>query len=98
MTFECIQCKKIFLSHTHYVLHMRFQHEQLLEPQKILIKSENETIDNVCKICFVNKPKALFYPCGHSQFCLDCANKVFYQSGHCPICRSNTKDVVEIFT
>lgn len=52
------------------------------------------SLPKTCGICYVNKPNALIYPCGHATFCLKCANKL---KNKCPMCRNPILDIVQIF-
>lgn len=50
---------------------------------------ENES----CKICYTNKKEVVYIPCGHIVACKKCGTGFT----NCPACRSNVKDIIQIF-
>ena len=50
--------------------------------------------EDYCKICYANRVKTVFCPCGHSVSCISCAKRV----KTCPICRRNIAHKQTIFT
>ena len=46
-----------------------------------------------CCICYLDKPLVSVFKCGHTDMCIDCANK---WKSSCPICRNNELIVPEI--
>lgn len=102
---KCNICEKLFQNSVHYILHMRFFHSQLLEPQHVTVIHEEPDNQNdieeedMCRICMVKKRDSVMYPCGHMHYCIACANRV-YQSTRkpsCPTCRNPIKDVIKVF-
>jgi len=59
---------------------------------------ENTTREQLCSICMENLRNAVFVPCGHSQFCMKCANRVeralFPQ---CPVCKKNIETSIRLY-
>ena len=50
--------------------------------------------EDYCKICYTNRVKTVFCPCGHSVSCISCAKRV----KSCPICRRSIAHKQTIFT
>ena len=53
--------------------------------EEIQEKAEEEEI---CLICFENKPNAVLMPCGHGGGCLECAQDILKKSRVCFLCKS----------
>ncbi|CAO2839606.1 unnamed protein product [Amaranthus hypochondriacus] len=51
--------------------------------------------NDFCSICHKNKIDSVLYRCGHMCTCVNCANKLQWSSGVCPICQSQIVDVVQ---
>ena len=49
----------------------------------------------VCKICLSDKPRMIFYPCGHLFCCAECASRL--PDERCPVCRQNIADTLPAF-
>lgn len=105
--YPCLPCEKSFGNEVTFVLHMRFKHDLLTEPQLEKIKPPCSTVKqepkqstnsgkvSTCLVCVYEKPNALIYPCGHLHYCLACAKKV--NNNRCPTCRSEILDIVQVF-
>jgi hypothetical protein len=52
---------------------------------------------NCCITCLSKSRCALFLPCRHLTFCVDCARIQTAISNLCPICRSPIKEVLNVF-
>lgn len=67
--------------------------KEVIKKQKNIIKEKEdriEELDKKCSVCFTNKCKIIFIPCGHLCMCNDCNNRCRqYNMSFCPICRSN---------
>ncbi|XP_019363839.1 PREDICTED: E3 ubiquitin-protein ligase NEURL3 isoform X2 [Gavialis gangeticus] len=49
-----------------------------------------------CTICYARVADTLLYPCGHTDCCYGCVQRMLATDARCPICRQNIKDVVRI--
>uniref|UniRef100_A0A7M4FZM2 Neuralized E3 ubiquitin protein ligase 3 n=1 Tax=Crocodylus porosus TaxID=8502 RepID=A0A7M4FZM2_CROPO len=49
-----------------------------------------------CIICYAHMANTLLYPCGHTDCCYGCVQRMLATGAQCPICRQNIKDVVRI--
>eukprot|EP00800_Vazella_pourtalesii_P017587 TRINITY_DN540_c0_g1_i2.p1 TRINITY_DN540_c0_g1~~TRINITY_DN540_c0_g1_i2.p1 ORF type:complete len:358 (-),score=77.82 TRINITY_DN540_c0_g1_i2:763-1836(-) len=58
------------------------------------IGGEKKIKQDYCKICFANRVKTVFCPCGHSVSCISCAKRITT----CPICRKSIAHKQTIFT
>ena len=58
------------------------------------IGGEKIVKQDYCKICFTNRVKTVFCPCGHSVSCISCAKRITT----CPICRKSIAHKQTIFT
>ena len=58
------------------------------------IGREKRGKQDYCKICFTNRVKTVFCPCGHSVSCISCAKRITT----CPICRKSIAHKQTIFT
>jgi len=47
----------------------------------------------LCKICYEEKIKVIFVPCGHAISCIECA----FSLEHCAICRHPFSNVIRIY-
>ena len=55
-------------------------------------KKENKFLEDICSICYTNKPNKIFIPCKHN-FCSFCADKL-EEGKKCPICRSKVLIII----
>ncbi|KAH9301700.1 hypothetical protein KI387_013283, partial [Taxus chinensis] len=59
-----------------------------LKTNKEKVQKEKETSECVvCWECLTPENRALLAPCGHTQVCIQCAQKVFTTQKECPLCR-----------
>merc|ERR1711907_669593 len=60
--------------------------------------TQEETEENLCVICTVNRRAVVFLPCGHMVSCKSCAQRLV-QGGHaaCPNCRSFISQQVDVY-
>ncbi|KAI6650520.1 E3 ubiquitin-protein ligase MYLIP-like [Oopsacas minuta] len=66
-----------------------------LDISKISVEGGEKRIkQEYCKICYANRVKTVFCPCGHSVSCISCAKLV----NTCPICRKSIAYKQTIFT
>lgn len=56
------------------------------ELSKSLQKDSNSSLKS-CSICFNRPSDAVFFPCGHSNLCEQCASDIFKNIGSCCFCR-----------
>ncbi len=57
------------------------------------LHTETPASTALCCICMDNAPNATFKDCGHTGFCLECANSIqASKSPHCPTCRAELKE------
>lgn len=57
---------------------------------KIIQEEKTNYLENYCIICWKNKSKNIFIPCGHYCFCEECVTVLqrFDRTTRCPICRT----------
>jgi len=61
--------------------------------------SENDDEDAMCVVCMASPKTHAFVPCGHRCVCKDCGDAVVRGAdAACPICRSASNCVMQIFT
>ena len=51
-----------------------------------------------CVICYNDKKKTVFRPCGHLVACRDCSIKIINSTKQCPICKASIDKIHEIET
>lgn len=51
---------------------------------------------NQCKVCFSGPQTHMFYPCGHTGYCIQCATRG-KDRGRCFECRQRIVDVVRYY-
>jgi Zinc finger, C3HC4 type (RING finger) len=68
---------------------------EIVNPQVVIPKIEEEPNDEDCLICAVKKKQGAFYPCGHVCCCTDCGPR--FKNGECPYCRTKVNDFIKIF-
>lgn len=53
--------------------------------------------EQLCFICYTNRPDAVLLECGHAGLCTECASRMMdRQQANCPICRRVIAQVVEL--
>lgn len=50
-----------------------------------------------CKICILKEANAVFYKCGHSSVCFECASRIRSQTNKCPFCKSDIEDIIRTY-
>ena len=50
--------------------------------------------NEICCVCYENKPNTFNMPCRHGGFCELCAQEVFNRKGVCPLCRTKISSVI----
>lgn len=53
--------------------------------------------DACCLACQSAKRNALFLPCRHICFCINCTNMHIKKHKECPICRTSIKEILNVF-
>lgn len=56
-----------------------------------------ETKDAVCTVCMDGALTHLFAPCGHMCLCKTCATTQFKAGDQCPVCRTVSVSIVQLF-
>ena len=69
---------------------------KILEQENSKLKQELHC-DNNCSICFEFSRNHAMIPCGHKITCGDCAAKLLMGSGHCPVCRKDIIDILQVY-
>eukprot|EP00936_MAST-01D_sp_MAST-1D-sp1_P002358 g2358.t1 len=54
----------------------------------------DDGIDADCVVCMQNACGAVLLPCGHGDFCFECAQKVATRKAECPICRTPIREAL----
>ena len=54
----------------------------------------DDGIDAECIVCMQNACGAVLIPCGHGDFCFECAQKVATRNAECPICRTPIREAL----
>lgn len=80
----CSECAKLALEKKETCPLCRFPIIQVSEG----FKMNND--DDLCILCFENKPDTIIMPCGHTGVCSSCLNNWLKENRVCPCCR--TKD------
>ena len=77
------------------------QHREILnDPDPLsdtVSQSEESTAGDpatMCKICYCKKANIALIPCGHSNFCRECAIKF---DSECPVCRTAITGKIKIY-
>lgn len=50
--------------------------------------------EELCIICFDQKPNSLYKQCNHGGLCKDCSIEIFNSHKKCPLCRANIEYVI----
>lgn len=73
---------------------------QELEPTELLENTVDSVLESkekgTCELCCSNVDNAVFMECRHGGACVDCAIKIWEQSGNCYLCREPITQVLEI--
>ena len=86
----------------------RRQIDVLIEQQQICIDNLKQIEDRLdktlaaskkryCIVCWEHESNFAFLPCGHKIVCGMCAITILGNSKQCPVCRSETYDIQEIW-
>ena len=75
-----------------------YEFEQITEEPNdtnIISNIENKNIKECC-ICITQyKQKYVLIPCGHTQVCFNCYNKL--QQKKCPLCNKQIKNIIKMY-
>ena len=50
-----------------------------------------------CVVCWAHDKDVGCIPCGHVAMCKSCSKAVMAQSGLCPVCRQNIREIVQLY-
>lgn len=56
----------------------------------------NESMANLCSVCFANEPDSVFMRCGHGGICYDCAIDIWKKSNECYLCREEIEQILQV--
>ena len=70
-------------------------HIQDVEQTETLTTNNNKI---ECLACTDKSRNAVFLPCRHLVYCLDCSHLHIKQNTSCPICRTKISEIINIFT
>lgn len=78
---------------TQNVLKLKNREDDIELPENY---SENSEL---CCVCMANQKNTVIYPCGHRALCNACAKDVKSRaSKRCPLCRTQIKDIITIYS
>lgn len=67
------------------------------EPRRLQAEAKvNESIANLCGVCFANEPDSVFMRCGHGGICYDCAIDIWKSTGECYLCRDEIEQILQV--
>ena len=66
-----------------------------LPGQKAVTENDDDDED-LCYICYMNKPSCVFLDCGHGGVCIDCALQTIEQKRTCGLCRKEVTQMIEV--
>jgi hypothetical protein len=52
--------------------------------------------ENTCLICWEKESDAILLECGHCGICIQCAQTLWHQTRHCPLCREGFAAIMHI--
>lgn len=70
--------------------------EDLDLPRPQLEAKVNESIANLCGVCFANEPDSVFMRCGHGGICYDCSIDIWKSTGECYLCRDEIEQILQV--
>lgn len=56
----------------------------------------NESMANLCGVCYANEPDSVFMKCGHGGICYDCAVDIWKKSAECYLCREEIEQILQV--
>lgn len=59
--------------------------------------NNTDSVDVSCLACRSTKRNALFLPCRHICFCINCSSMHIKKHRDCPICRTAIKEILNVF-
>jgi len=87
---ECHRLRVELLAYADQALMQIWTIQRKEEEEK---KKALESESDLCVICLSAARNCALVPCGHSQVCVDCANRI----DHCPICRKRVASRVKLY-
>ena len=51
-----------------------------------------------CIVCLDAKPSVLAKECGHAVMCKECAQELMVTNSRCPVCRTPTKQLIQLMS
>lgn len=84
--YRTVECRNFNQGHCRFGEHCVFRHSSLEAPSRPA---------STCCICLDSVKNCVIIPCGHTDFCLECAANPFLNT--CPICRGPKQMVQRIF-
>lgn len=63
--------------------------------KEVMKKIEKMEEEKLCVVCQENHKNVLILPCKHLCMCDQCADRIIYTNGSCPICRSYVNNVIQ---
>lgn len=56
----------------------------------------NESMANLCSVCFANEPDSVFMRCGHGGLCYECSIDIWKKSSECYLCREEIEQILQV--
>lgn len=56
----------------------------------------NESVANLCGVCFSMEPDSVFMKCGHGGICYECAVDIWKSTGECYLCRDEIEQILQV--
>lgn len=70
--------------------------EPLTKSHRTMSSKLNESMANLCSVCFANEPDSVFMRCGHGGICYECAIDVWKKSNECYLCRDEIEQILQV--
>ena len=61
-----------------------------------MMNDHNESMNNICSVCFANEPDSVFMRCGHGGVCYQCAIDIWKSTGECYLCRDEIEQILQV--
>ena len=64
---------------------------------KPAVKESTGPESDDCVVCWAHEKDVVCIPCGHVAMCKSCSKAVMQQSGLCPVCRQEVREIIQLF-
>jgi Zinc finger, C3HC4 type (RING finger) len=56
----------------------------------------NESVANLCSVCFASEPDSVYMKCGHGGVCYECAIDIWKSTSECYLCREQIEQILQV--